>query len=54
MITKIKTKDKKIKDTIIKHDINFIVDFSDEHIKTTTTYIDIDISKAQLIIKTLN
>ena len=45
---KTKTKDKKIKLTTI-YEINFIVDFSDEHIKSTTNYIDI--TTPQLIIK---
>ena len=48
----IKTKDKKRKLATI-YEINFMVDFSEEHIKTTS-YTDIDITKPQLIIKTSN
>jgi len=45
---KTKSKDKKRKDTI-PYEINFIIDFSDEHCHTITNYIDI--SKTKLIIK---
>ena len=47
-MVKTKSKDKNKKDTK-PYEINFIIDFSDEHIINTTNYIDITTS--QLIIK---